>query len=408
MALSCFVGSFTVPSSPGTKAVTGVGFQPKAIIFYGQRMSADGATSNSPNGDMLRFIGMATSSLAQGCVDTNDDFSAVGLTSAPQSSQCIRIRNALTVLQFTASFTSMDADGFTVGFGTANATAYVVNFIALGGSDLTSATVKSLSTATATGAQAVTGVGFQPDAIVLITSETSLQVCGPTLSVMTGASARGSISCQYDGTSVQYLRNDKAFAQPAGNGTTVRREADLTSFDSDGFTLNWSTVQAASVTVFALCLKGGSFKAGSITQKTSTGTQPYTGVGFQPTGLFLLSHLNTSAAVVQSARQAQMIGAASGASNRSGICYSSNGWGVAAMDRTKCYVSRNDDNPTVLESAADYSSFDSDGFTLNYGTADAVARQILYLAVGNGAGGPAFIPRPNDPILQAVNRASTF
>lgn len=385
MALSAFVGSFTVPSSTGAKAVTGVGFQPKAVFFFGQRMSADGATSNSPNGDMLRFAGMATSSLAQGSVDTNDDFSAVGLTASSQSTQCIRMRNALTVEQYKASFTSMDADGFTVGFSVANATAYVVNFLALGGTDLTNAKVISFSTATATGNQAVTGAGFQPDAVILIASETTLQVCGPTLSVFTGTSARGSTSCQYDGTSVQYLRNDKVFAQPAGNGTTVRREADLVSLDSDGFTVNWSTVQAAGVTVFALCLKGGSFKAGSITQKTSTGTQAYTGVGFQPTGLLFFSHLNTSAAAVQTNRQAQMIGAVSGASNRAACVYSSNGWGVAAMNRAKCYVSRNDDNPTVLESDADYSSFDSDGFTLNYGTADATARQLVYLAVGNGA-----------------------
>jgi hypothetical protein len=41
--------------------------------------------------------------------------------------------------------------------------------------------------------------------------------------------------------------------------------------------------------------------------------------------------------------------------------------------------------------SADLTSFDSDGFTLNYGTSDGTAREVIYLALGDGVVVP-FIP----------------
>jgi hypothetical protein len=385
VALSCFVGSFTVPAATGNLPVTGVGFQPKAVLFFGNHRSSDAATqSASQDTDMPYYLGMATSSTARGVVDVQDDYSAAG-TAAATSTQCIRNRNAAGTVQFAADFVSMDADGFTVNFATANATAYVVNYIALGGADLTNVAVKSFTAATATGNQASTGVGFVPDAMILVGSETTFTVGGVQIGMVTSTSARGALGNSVGSVNANYQRTALAYAQPTGTSTTVARAADLVSFDSDGFTLNWTTVQASGPTIYALCLKGGSFKAGNFTQKTSTGSQGTTGVGFQPKGLLMASSLKVASAAVTTARMAVHVGAGSSSSARGAINHLNGGTGVAELVRTQIYTARQDNATPTLNSAADLTSLDADGFTLNYGTADATAREILYLAFGNAA-----------------------
>lgn len=387
MALSCFVGSFTVPAATGNQSTTGVGFQPKAILFFGNRRSSDAATQNgAANADMPHFIGMATSSSSRGVVDCQDDYSSVA-SAAPTGTQCIRLRNAAGTVQYAADFVSMDADGFTVNWATANATAYVINYMAFGGTDLTNVAVKSFSSATSTGNQATTGVGFQPDALVLVGSETVYGVGCVALGFVSGTSARGGLGNAYDGGLSQYQRTVKAYAVPRGSSTTVGLEADLTSFDSDGFTLNWGTVQAAGRTIYALCFKGGQFKSYSFTQKTSTGSQGYTGVGFQPTGVLMGGTLRAAGTTVTTARLALYVGAGSGSSARGAINYLNGGTGVAELIRTKIYTARQDNATPTLNAAADLTSLDADGFTLNYSTADATAREVLAMAFGSAAGG---------------------
>lgn len=389
MALSCFEGSFTVPAATGSLPVTGVGFQPKAVLFFGNRRSSDAATqSSSQNLDMPYFVGLATLSTNRGVVDSSDDYSAVSAAQAT-GTQCIRNRNSGGTVQYAADFTSMDADGFTVNFATANATAYVVNYLAIGGSDLTNVFVKSFTSATATGNQATTGVGFQPDAMILVGSETVYQVGGIQVGFISSTSARGALGSSYDGGNTAYQRTDKAYAAPRGSSTTVGLEADIVSFDSDGFTLNWGTVQAAGRTIYALCLKGGSFKSGNFLQKTSTGSQGTTGVGFTPKGLLIASTLKAASTAVSTARQALCFGGGTSSTARGAINWLNGpANGVAELVRTQLYTARQDNATPTLNSAADLTSFDADGFTLNFGTADATAREVLYFALGDaGAGG---------------------
>jgi hypothetical protein len=48
---------------------------------------------------------------------------------------------------------------------------------------------------------------------------------------------------------------------------------------------------------------------------------------------------------------------------------------------------------STTDAEADLNSFDADGFTLNWSTADATAREFIYLAFGSDAGAPAATPR---------------
>jgi hypothetical protein len=383
MALSAFAGSFTVPSSTGNLAVTGVGFQPKAVIFFGNLWTVAGIESLSGATKAPFYYGMATSSSARGVVACEN----AGGTPSPitDSASCILSSSTGTV-NFKADFVTMDADGFTVNFSTANATASLVIYLALGGSDLNNAFVKSWTAPTSTGNNAQTGVGFKPDCLFIIGADNGASGSLDSIDVgmVSSASARGATSDSIYNTGVQnlYQRTTKVFVD-ALNGT-VNKECDLVSFDSDGFTLNWTTAAANTVTLFALCMKGGLFKAGSLLQKTSTGTQATAGIGFIPTGLLLMSGGQVASSTVTASPSWSMLGAATGDFNRAVVMFQeySNVSTSDALDYSNVYEINVIDS-TSLAGQADLSSFDSNGFTLNYGTADATAREILYLAFGS-------------------------
>jgi hypothetical protein len=168
--------------------------------------------------------------------------------------------------------------------------------------------------------------------------------------------------------------------------------------DSDGFTVNWSTA-ATGQNIFVLCLKGGQYKAGAFLQKTSSGSQGTTGVGFQPTGWMNYSSgvvAGTTVVANPSALTVAYWAAASDATHRAVMFSGEGSYGRAELDRAAVYTHRADDSTPTLNAKADLTSFDSDGFTLNYGTADATAREIIYLAMGNAAAAapPFYADRP--------------
>lgn len=406
MALSTFVGSFTVPAATGNKAVTGVGFQGKVIIFWGDARSADGASSSAVSSTTAPwYIGYAISSSSRVVMTNGDTFTGTNV-SATDATKCVALVAGTTV-SWAADFVSFDADGFTVNFTTANATAYVVNFTVLGGVDLTNAAIKSFTTATATGSQAYTGVGFKPDSMMMLAAEdlgaANIQI-STMVGVASGASARGVTTSNYNLATGTYQRVNQVFAMLSA--TTVRREADLTTLDADGFTLNWTTANAATVAAYSLCLKGGQFNVGNLTQKTSTGSQATTGVGFRPTGIWM-HHGNKTAGTTAVSLIDLGIGSASGAANRGTVFFNDNNFIVSEMDRAALYTSRADDVTPTLQGKADLTSFDADGFTLNYGTADATAREIIYFAIGSAAS-VALLAGPGLRVRQAVKRASSF
>ncbi|MEJ0073178.1 MAG: hypothetical protein WDN27_03830 [Candidatus Saccharibacteria bacterium] len=368
------VGSFTVPSSTGNKAVTGVGFRPKAMLFFANRRASDGtSTTTSQNLEMvMTILGMATSSSARAAIYSNDDYTAGDPRVA--GNEVLDVQSANAVSQFSADFTSMDADGFTLNFTNANATAYVVNYMALGGSNL-SANITHIVPASVNGSQSTTGVGFRPDAAIFIGGSVFGGSRG--MGFASGANNQVTNSSNYDvGLNAlgRYQRTDEVYAQITGSVKQV--EASLTSFDADGFTLNYTTTDAGNSDIYVLSLKGAKFKAGSFTQKTSTGTQSTTGVGFQPTGLLMSTVQNTASSSIDANQIVQSLGASDG-TNQANVVTADNNHGNSSLDRTKLYTALADDATPTVQAAASLSSFDSDGFTMNYTTADATARELF-------------------------------
>lgn len=393
-------GSFACPGSTGSQAVTGVGFKPKAVFFFYNEKTADGSAA----GGALGF-GISDASANQFANSISDD-DALGTSNTGNSTSlvsAIRYDSASQAAVYQAAVTSMDTDGFTVNWTTVSS-GVVISYLAIGGADVR-AKVGNVIKAAVTGNQAVTGVGFQPTMVLNnIARSASSGAAASTymdIGVAKSSSSRW-LSWGGGGDNVTPTRAYRAqrtdgFSVIRSSNSTLLSEADFVSMDSDGFTINWTTNDGGAQRVKYLALAGASFAIGSFTQKTSTGNQSTTGTGFRPSALFLVSINNvTTASVLSTARRISM---GIGVSSTSRRCYWEGSVGAAGtssvsqdLDSTKIIklMTEAGASPTT-QAAADLVSMDSNGFTLNWTTADATAREILYIAFGPQVSPSSFI-----------------
>ena len=129
-----------------------------------------------------------------------------------------------------------------------------------------------------------------------------------------------------------------------------------------------------------------SYMVHMVTFKAPGAAQVIAGTGFQPGALLVAGVQNT----VQANPQAQNyfgLGASDGLSEGSSAVLDRNNVATTnarGIDKTgKVFMKVNNYTPKI-DAEAKLSSLDSDGFTLNWTTNDAVATQMLYLALGTG------------------------
>jgi hypothetical protein len=401
MAFSAKVGSFAQPTSTGNSSVTGVGFQPKLILLFGNSRTSDGSTAL---GQFGFGVGVSSSDRRAGSYASTDNTAGGQVGFSEGNTRCWRLGDGTGNNLSQADFVSMDADGFTLNWTAADATARIVNYIALGGTDLTNVKSGSNAMRTSTGNQSYTGMGFQPDAMLFFFTHYSQSTNGGTntgaarftIGYANSATARGYsawLSRNGDNPTVtnRVQKTNRCFGQLTTD--SLLSEFDLVSFDADGFTVNQTTASGTADSFYWVALKGGQFKTGSFNQATSTGSQATTGVGFQPSVLLLQSINNASSALVL-ANSRNSFGAGSSSSARAAV-WTGDRDNVATsitdqnLDQTSICRLMTETTPTV-DADADLTSLDSDGFTLDWTTADATAREILYFAAGatGGGGGP--------------------
>ena len=119
-----------------------------------------------------------------------------------------------------------------------------------------------------------------------------------------------------------------------------------------------------------------SFKVGSIDQPTSTGNQAYTGIGFQPKGLILFTTNQTAYGNIDAGVIVQ--GFSDGTNDTAQFVEVN-----ADADTTSSGLSTTQIiNNTVETVNATVNSFDSDGFTLNWGAVEGTVRKVGYVAFG--------------------------
>jgi hypothetical protein len=389
VALSVFKGSFVANTSTGNQAVSGVGFQPTAILFWGNKLTAAGYGTGSS-----LFMGAATSTTERWAIAVIGDDAAADSNTARRNtaSACIlSLISGAAAVDSQADLVSFDSDGFTINWSDAPASAWLIHFYALGGSDITDAKAGRITgDPVAAGDEAITDPGFQPDFVLLATDsgtnvDTSLVHLIFSLGMASGATARGAMAIHErdnvaTSNSGSYQVSDKCqVIMPAAD--SIGRTSDLTSFDATGFTINRNNGDAYSD--FYLAIQGGQHKVGTETQKTSTGTKATTGVGFSPDGLFCFSTNLATSASINSTTAKVTIAAADGTNE--GGSWNQHANGALTMDLdSRTYTDKAiglSTQASTTDAEADVSSFDSDGFTLDWTTADGTAREFIYWAV---------------------------
>jgi len=295
----------------------------------------------------------------------------------------------------------MDADGFTLVMDDQFANAYRISYLALGGDDLTDVYMESGSTPTSAGNYDITGVGFQPDALLI--AATHIQAAGDakdtvnfSLGWATSASNQGvifghALDNQATSSTASYGYNGEILATYSASGSPSIRES-FVSFGADGFTLNH--LEGVGRTYCYICLKGGSYAAGDLTTRTD-GNDITESVGFQPVAVLFGSAGGALCAQDTPANNLKLsIGAATSASNRACAAV----WDQDALADTETaranydsavYANVQDDAVVGL---MDLKSVSSTGFTCVMDDADPSACWVNYLAIGAA---PVSSPSPS-------------
>jgi hypothetical protein len=395
--LEVLTGSIAANTAIGLQEIiSGLSWTPKAIILTTNMQTADGSAVNARWG-----VGITAEDQTRAAVAISHQ-DAAGTMDADRyhhnAKSLILINNSGTIIFDCDAFVT--SDGVGINITTTDGVARIINYHILGGTDITNATVKQFLSGS--GTQNVVGVGFQGDFMMVIGSDTTTAPPATnTAGIMsigwaTSTSARASMAFNMGNGGTDAIEEktqvtDKVIHQT--NGAATLFSADFAGFTSDGFDLTWSTASANRY-LYALVLKGGNYKVGTITQPTSTGNQATSGLGFTPKGIMTLSQ-NEAAVGTIVEDISNTIGAASASDKRWTVWVGSDdGVGTSTTDQNldRTQVTKAITSGTVaLTASSDFVSNDTDGFTLNFDAADATQREILYWAAGNpaAAGGTA-------------------
>lgn len=406
MALLVKSGTFTCPTTgnEGNFSVGSLDFggqAGKVLILWSLRQ-----TSSVSVDDCNMAFGVATSSsnrrvIAFGSDDATPD-STICAGSATDKCLWVVTQGTGGAVVAAADFVQWDENGFTLNFSTCDATAWRVHYLILGGSDITGAKLLSIQSKTSTGQQAYTGAGFQPTCIMpfrsLKSTSEAVAYARRDMNHQIGfAMGSGSGNQSYTAGQSEDAENtmdcrraqktDKCFCILSETTDAINQEAELVQFDSDGFTLDWTTQSDGTADYhYVLCLAGPQFKCWSFSSRDQEGDQVVTGLGFQPT-LELFCGWNTSAALGVAASNASARGF--WVSSSEFFCtWQSDQDGVgsanAARDSNSAALTVRDANQTLL-GTADFVTQDSGGFTLNWDLHDAGGRSYHGLAIGPAA-----------------------
>ena len=286
--ISAKVLGWTMPTSTGNKAVTGVGFKPDVVIHV--HAGADFTTTPSATTtDANIGLGVMDASGDQwaNAILSLDNISGDSNTQrGQQTDACLYDFDSALAVRKEAAWVSMDADGFTVNFSTANASAGQVVSLALKGLNVKASSFNKITSGSN---QAVTGAEFQPAVVLLSSFQHTTQASpvaharfgiGASDGTTEGSSAFLDADSTGDKTIVEGIdKTSKVFVKVNNNTPTIDAEADLTSLDSDGFTLNWTTNDGVATQLLYLAF--GSLDATAVELHTFTATEYADGILLQ-------------------------------------------------------------------------------------------------------------------------------
>lgn len=261
------------------------------------------------------------------------------------------------------------------------------------------ASVGTSTSPTSTGTKAVTGVGFQPKVVLPFAVDIDAVGTGTSARLGLGAglssSNRASIGV-YSNNGVTTSATNRNHQNTRINLThsgpvTVNQEADLTSLDADGFTLNWSTVAASARILNHICLGGADLEV-SLTQQQMNGTnaaQSFAhGLSGAPTGVLFLSSIQGVVPPATAAAMWMTIGAWAGANQFSALSYSRTGVTTTLTNRallTNAVLGSVVNGTTTLDRTMAVSTVDATNVNVTYPVTVGAGQIYFWMLCVRGA-----------------------
>lgn len=413
MTFFAYQGTLTAPASASTVTYSDAGFQPKAIIFW--TVAATAATDQADAAMGIGFVGDAPSSGEVG-ITTANNLSTT--TAAPSNYNIINsAQNPIecfqgATLRLRGAVSAYTSTGFTVVWATVTSGA-IVHYLALGGTDITNVESRFVDIAAGgTGTKKVTfASAFQPDLLIFACSS-GASTFGLGIGAATGPTNRWSCSWSAAGGATMSSTNLLSFVQDTtkaiaclnGSGvTTTRAAADLTSMDSDGFTLNVTTASSA-ITFRYLAIKGGSYRVGNFTKAANTTQTAVTIAAGSPVTpiAYLMSGIAATNTTASQTGWRASYGATDGV-RASSISWEAQTTVLPSQSRRICDAGGASSSvlrqraqpasvsaPGAVQVEIDHSAFTADGFTINLST-NTVATAFVYPYI-TFAGVPVSMP----------------
>jgi hypothetical protein len=398
--------AFTVLERPPGHApevsVTGLCFEPKALFVYVPQSGTPG-TFSGPGTDRGPGAAFFTSWVAQ----LGSDYGQRSHWDAGSVAFDEEEGPTLAFGAFGMTLSSYDPDGFTVSITTFGS--FPIYWTAIGGANLEAYAGSFPVFAGDTSSIPVTGVGFQPD---FLFAQTGVDENTIAASVSMGMASSASHQASMSGAmgvfgAVSGTLLDGYLLCPhqvMAGGNTCFYRAQLASFDSDGFTVDvpFNTGSGGnSGHYLAIKDPDSSFKVGIETQKTAAGSKSTTGTGFQPGGgIFLGSYKtvsnDTTYAASPDGTPMFSFGSADGLLNQScELEFNTNG-GFGGHNQNgysdEDIVLAIGDFGQVLLATGALTSWDVDGFTLNWAVSDGIARYFIYGVFETDRNDPCLFP----------------
>lgn len=399
MSYSTKVGSFNIDTTKTvgqTQAITGVGFEPKVVLFW---WSGSTGTSDTVAGGNINIgFGAAISSTSRFAVNgiSGDALADSNTLNSAYNTECIRCYADADTLDGIMDFSSMDAGGFTLIVDDQFSNAYRISYLALGGTDLTNVYIGNKAMPLVTGNFDTTGIGFKPDAVIIASAvmTSAANATAPLFEIIgmaTGSSNQGVLNSYSKDAAATTITTGYGYNGEVYGSTSYR--GSFVEFINDGFTINH--LEGASARYFHyVALKGGKYKVHELTTRTDSNDIVENDVGFSPVALFFLSAnraLSTQDAVTSHNRIS--IGAATSATNRACAAISDENnladtEAAYANYDSAVYAHVIDD---AIAGLMDVKSIDSNGFTCVMDDADPSGCWVSYLAIGSSETEPTTI-----------------
>lgn len=384
-------GTLTQPGSTGTQAISGCGFTPKVVLMWCTDQTAAGTAANA----IFALGASSAPSVKQAVNVASEDNVATTVTRRDGTAvRMIHLRSTAGTIIGSANLDSLGADGFTLDWVTVDGTSRLWHWLALGGEELeVDIDDFAKSTGAAPDTQAVTGVGFRPDVLILFTTDTINDASDAQIGIgfaaangeQAGAASMGNAQAAAS-TRHKLLAKALTMLYPTVNSTLF--EGGVDSFDADGFTITWSTNDATAHRIRYIALKG---LRGFVEQTASpsSGTPPVaqsvTGVGFAPKAvLFLTAH--DSAGTSIGGHGSLSLGVAVSSSDQRCAGF----FDEHAADPTNAVQDHDDDaclsifNASgSIDAVGELDAMTQDGFDLSWTTLTVAETAFAFLALGD-------------------------